>query len=57
MDDLEAKLRAEHPVEVHPALVDLVTLPPAPPRDLPVGFPAAPPDPRAAPTPVDPDGS
>jgi peptidyl-prolyl cis-trans isomerase C len=57
IDALLARLRAERPVEVHPELTDQLTLPPATPRDRPVGFPAAPPDPRAGPEKVEPEGS
>jgi hypothetical protein len=57
IEALLARLRAERPVEVHAELTDLLTLPPATPRDRPAGFPAAPPDPRAAPEKVEPDGS
>jgi len=44
---LEQQLRAEYPVEVHPDLSDRIVLDPAPAADIPAGFPAAPPDPRA----------
>jgi hypothetical protein len=55
MAALEQQLRAEHPVEVHPELADQVELDPAPPADIPAGFPAAPPDPRAPTVTVEPD--
>lgn len=52
---LERQLRAEHGVEVHHELSDLIVLDPAPAADIPAGFPAAPPDPRAPTVTVEPD--
>ena len=52
---LEQRLHAEHAVEVHPELLDAVMLDPAPAADIPAGFPAAPPDPRAPTVVVEPD--
>ena len=52
---LERKLHADHAVEVHEDLSDLIVLDPAPAADIPAGFPAAPPDPRAATVIVEPD--
>jgi parvulin-like peptidyl-prolyl isomerase len=51
-----AELRAKYSPEVHPELVDAVVLPPAAPLDMPEGFAAAPPDPRAPPIQIEPDG-
>jgi hypothetical protein len=53
---LVAELRAQWKPEVHPERIDAITLPPGKPLDQPQGFPAAPPDPRAAARVVEPDG-
>jgi phosphoglycolate phosphatase-like HAD superfamily hydrolase len=55
MQALLEKLRAEYKPETHPELLDPITLEPAKPLDIPEGFPAAPPDPRAPPRLVKPD--
>jgi peptidyl-prolyl cis-trans isomerase C len=56
LEKFVSELRAKYAPEVHPELVDLVELPPAKPLDMPEGFAAAPPDPRAPPVQVEPDG-
>lgn len=53
---LITELRAKYKPEVNEALVDLVTMPPSEPSQIPSGFPAAPPDPREPPKIVEPDG-
>jgi hypothetical protein len=53
---LVAELREQWKPEVHPERIDAITLPPGKPLDQPQGFPAAPPDPRAASRFVEPDG-
>jgi peptidyl-prolyl cis-trans isomerase C len=50
------ELRSQAKPEVHPELLDSIVLPPNAPLDIPQGFPAAPPDPRAPPILVEPDG-
>ena len=54
---LEQQLRGAYAVEVHAELSDPIALDPAPPADIPAGFPAAPPDPRAPTVIVEPDGA
>ena len=56
MENFVSELRAKYAPVIHPELVDAVELPPAAPLDMPEGFPAAPPDPRAAPVHVEADG-
>jgi peptidyl-prolyl cis-trans isomerase C len=56
LEKFVSELRAKYAPEVHPELVDLVELPPPQPLDMPEGFAAAPPDPRAPPIQVEPDG-
>lgn len=51
-----AELRTKYSPEIRPELVDAVVLPPAAPIDMPEGFAAAPPDPRAPPIQLEPDG-
>jgi len=53
---LLGELRAQLKPEVHPERADAITLKPAKPLGQPQGFPAAPPDPRAAAQVVEPDG-
>lgn len=55
-EDLLARLRQEIAPEVHAELVSAIALEAVGPLDQPQGFPAAPPDPRAAPKVVEPDG-
>jgi hypothetical protein len=55
-DALVARLRAEIKPELHPELLDAITLDPVTPLDIPHGFAAAPPDPLAPPQRVQPDG-
>lgn len=55
-DALLAELRERHKPVIHPGLVSAVVLDPVKPSGVPHGFPAAPPDPRAAFKPVEPDG-
>lgn len=50
------ELRTTYAPEIHPELVDQVVLPPATPLDMPEGFAAAPPDPRAPPVQIEGDG-
>jgi hypothetical protein len=54
---LEQQLRGAYVVEVHAELSEAIALDPVPPADIPAGFPAAPPDPRAATVTVEPDGA
>jgi peptidyl-prolyl cis-trans isomerase C len=56
LDALLKRLMTEHPSELHPELLDSIVLDPAQPPEIPEGFPAAPPDPRAPPRRVKPDG-
>jgi hypothetical protein len=56
LEKFVSELRTKYAPEIHPELIDAVELPPATPLDMPEGFPAAPPDPRAAPVRVAPDG-
>jgi peptidyl-prolyl cis-trans isomerase C len=56
IENFVSELRAKYAPEIHPELIDAVELPAAAPLDMPEGFPAAPPDPRAAPVRVEPDG-
>lgn len=56
LDALLQELRTTHRVEVSPELVDAIVLPPPQSRDMPEGFAAAPPDPRAPPVFLEPDG-
>jgi peptidyl-prolyl cis-trans isomerase C len=49
-------LRDEYKPELHPELLNAIVLEPAVPRGIPEGIPAAPPDPRAPPRLVKPDG-
>jgi peptidyl-prolyl cis-trans isomerase C len=49
------KLSADNPPQIHPELLDAIKLPPAPPRGIPEGFPAAPRDPRQPPRMLKPD--
>jgi len=56
LKELMAKLEAEVPTEVHPELLPAIRLPEASIGDRPQGFPVAPPDPRAPPKLVKPDG-
>jgi peptidyl-prolyl cis-trans isomerase C len=56
IEKFEDELLAKYAPEVHPELVDAITLPPAVPLDIPEGFAAAPPDPRAPPIQIAPDG-
>jgi hypothetical protein len=55
LDDLLAALRKERAPELHAELADAIVLEPAKPLDIPEGFDAAPPDPRAPPRLVKPD--
>jgi hypothetical protein len=55
-DALAIQLREQWKPEVHPERIDAIQLEPARRLDQPQGFPAAPPDPRAAPRVVEPDG-
>ena len=55
-DALLAELRDQYELEVHPELIDAIQLPKMEPRDMPEGFAAAPPDPRAPPIRIEPDG-
>ena len=50
------ELRAKTPIETHPELLMAIELPPAETPDMPEGFAAAPPDPRAPPVMMEPDG-
>jgi hypothetical protein len=50
------ELRTSYAPEIHPELVDQIVLPPATPLDMPEGFAAAPPDPRAPPIRIEGDG-
>jgi hypothetical protein len=56
LDALVARLQAQVKPEVHPELLDAIALDPIAPLDIPHGFEAAPPDPRAPPKIVKPDG-
>jgi hypothetical protein len=56
LDALVARLQAQVKPEVHPELLDAIALDPIAPLDIPHGFEAAPPDPRAPPKIVQPDG-
>jgi peptidyl-prolyl cis-trans isomerase C len=56
LDKFVAELHAKYAPEIHPELIDAVVLPPAAPLDIPEGFAAAPPDPRAPPIQLEPDG-
>jgi hypothetical protein len=56
LETLLAALRKEHAPELHVELADAIALEPATPLDIPEGFAAAPPDPRAPPRLVQPDG-
>jgi len=56
LETFVTELRAKYSPEVHPELIDAVVLPPAAPLDMPEGFAAAPPDPRARPVQLEPDG-
>lgn len=53
---LISQLREKYALEVHPELLDAIQLPPITPTDIPEGFAAAPPDPRAPPVILEPDG-
>lgn len=55
LESLLQELRTALRVEVFPELVDSIELPPTEPRDMPEGFAAAPPDPRAPPVFLEPD--
>jgi hypothetical protein len=55
VDELVAKLHSELQPELHPEWLDAIALDPLPAGDIPSGFPAAPPDPRAPPILVEPD--
>jgi parvulin-like peptidyl-prolyl isomerase len=56
LDNFVAELKAKYAPEIHSELVDAVVLPPAEPLDMPEGFAAAPPDPRAPHIMLDSDG-
>jgi peptidyl-prolyl cis-trans isomerase C len=53
---LTAKLESEVPIELHLELLSAIELPEGRIGERPQGFPAAPPDPRAPPKVVEPDG-
>lgn len=56
LDALVARLREQIKPESHPELLDQIQLDPIVPLDMPHGFEAAPPDPRAPPKMMKPDG-
>jgi peptidyl-prolyl cis-trans isomerase C len=56
LDKFVAELHAKYAPEIQPELIDAVVLPAAAPLDIPEGFAAAPPDPRAPPIQIEPDG-
>lgn len=56
LEKFESELKTKYAPEIHPELVDQVVLPEATPLDMPEGFAAAPPDPRAPPIQIDGDG-
>lgn len=56
LEKFVAELRAKHAPEIHPESIDAIVLPNSPPLDMPEGFAAAPPDPRAPPIQIGPDG-
>jgi parvulin-like peptidyl-prolyl isomerase len=55
VEALLARIRKEQGVQVNEGLLDLIALDDVPTRDIPQGFPAAPPDPYAPPITVEPD--
>jgi parvulin-like peptidyl-prolyl isomerase len=56
LDALVARLQSEIKPEMHPELLEQIDLDPVVPLDMPHGFEAAPPDPRAPPKFMKPDG-
>jgi len=57
VDALVEEVRRERPTSVKPELSDAIRLERGQPLDIPMGVPAAPPDPTAPPQIVEPDGA